>query len=277
MTTDAPFSDPALRLPRDRTSPWNFREYALEAVELGLFMISACCVVALLEYPGSPARQALPNAYGRRLLIGLCMGLTAVALIYSPWGKRSGAHMNPAVTLTFSLLGKIGARDAVMYVLAQFLGASLGVLLSRLLLGEVLADAAIRFVTTRPPEGGVAVAFCAEALISGLLMAVVLGTSNSRRLSAFTGVFCGGLVAAYITIEAPLSGMSMNPARTFGSAIVALEFGHIWLYFVAPPLGMWLAAAAYTRAHRAPLACPKLQHAASGHCIFCSRTLNQPS
>ena len=114
MTTDASLSEPAPGVSRARANPWHFREYALEAIELGLFMISACCVVALLEYPGSPARQALPNADGRRLLIGVGMGLTAVALIYSPWGKRSGAHMNPAVTLTFSILGKIGARDAIM-------------------------------------------------------------------------------------------------------------------------------------------------------------------
>jgi aquaporin Z len=276
MTTHAPASTAALLEPRARTSPWHFREYAMEAAELGVFMLSACFVVAALEHPGSPLRQALPSAGVRRLLIGIGMGLTAVALIYSPWGKRSGAHMNPSVTLTFLSLGKIGPRDALMYVLAQFLGASLGVLLARLLLGEVLADAAIRFVTTRPPEGGVVVAFWAEGLISGVLMSVVLGASNSRRFSSFTGVFCGTLVAAYITLEAPLSGMSMNPARTFGSAIVAYDFQHIWLYFVAPPLGMLLAAALYTRAHCAPLACPKLQHERGARCIFCSPLAPEP-
>src|SRR5262245_19508093 len=108
---------------------WHLTEYLLEALELGLFILSACIVVARLEHPGSALRHTLPSALLRRLLVGIAMGLTAVALIYSPWGKRSGAHMNPAVTLTFLQLGKITPRDAAMYVAAQFLGATLGVLL----------------------------------------------------------------------------------------------------------------------------------------------------
>ena len=89
-------------------------EYLLEAAGLGLFMISACLVTVLLEYPSSPVRQALPDPWVRRLLIGIAMGLTAISLIYSPLGKRSGAHLNPAVTLTFLRLGKIEPWDAVL-------------------------------------------------------------------------------------------------------------------------------------------------------------------
>ena len=74
-------------------------EYLIEAFCLGVFMVAAGLVTTLMEYPGSRLHAALANADARRALIGLAMGLTAVALIYSPWGKRSGAHMNPAVTL----------------------------------------------------------------------------------------------------------------------------------------------------------------------------------
>ena len=87
-------------------------EYLMEAVGLGLFMISACAFTVLLEHPASPVRQALSDPWLRRLLIGIAMGLTAVLLIYSPLGKRSGAHLNPAVTLTFWRLGKIETWDA---------------------------------------------------------------------------------------------------------------------------------------------------------------------
>src|SRR5438067_13554667 len=76
-------------------------EYLMEAAELGLFMISASVFTMLLEHPASPLRQAIPDPFLRRVLIGLAMGLTAISLIYSPWGKQSGAHFNPAVTLTF--------------------------------------------------------------------------------------------------------------------------------------------------------------------------------
>jgi aquaporin Z len=93
-------------------------EYLMEAAGLGIFMVSACGFGTLLEYPASPVRQAIPDPLARRALMGLAMGLTAIALVYSPWGKRSGAHLNPAVTWTFWRLGKVAPRDALAYPLA---------------------------------------------------------------------------------------------------------------------------------------------------------------
>jgi aquaporin Z len=87
-------------------------EYLLEAIELGIFMISAGVFTVLFEYPGSPIRQAIGDDFFRRMFIGLTMGLTAIGLIYSPLGQRSGAHMNPAVTLTFLRFAKVKPWDA---------------------------------------------------------------------------------------------------------------------------------------------------------------------
>ena len=103
-------------------------EYVIEAACLGLFMVSACAVTIFLQHPASILRQMVPSTFLRRLLAGVAMGLTAIALIYSPWGKQSGAHLNPSVTLTFLRLGKIEPWDAVFYVFAQFIGGTLGVL-----------------------------------------------------------------------------------------------------------------------------------------------------
>ncbi len=103
-------------------------EYLMEALGLMLFMISAGAFGTLLEYPQSPAYLALPDPFVRRMLMGLAMGLTAVALVYSPWGQQSGAHLNPATTLTFWRLGKVAGWDAVFYVLAHFVGGVFGVL-----------------------------------------------------------------------------------------------------------------------------------------------------
>src|SRR5499427_4542944 len=100
-------------------------EYLKEAACLGLFMVSACSFTVLLQHPASAIRQMLPSAFVRRFLTGVAMGLTAIALIYSPWGKQSGAHLNPSVTLTFFRLGKIAPWDAAFYFLAQFVGATL--------------------------------------------------------------------------------------------------------------------------------------------------------
>src|SRR6185295_17899074 len=104
-------------------------EALMEALGLGLFMVSAGAFGTLLEYPGSPLRQAIGDDFVRRLVMGVAMGLTAMGLVYSPWGRRSGAHMNPAVTLTFLRLGRVKKHDAFAYVLAQFAGGLTGVLL----------------------------------------------------------------------------------------------------------------------------------------------------
>jgi aquaporin Z len=101
-------------------------------------------------------------------------------------------------------------------------------------------------------------------------MLTVLMVSNTRRLARYTGLFAGLLVATYISIEAPLSGMSMNPARTLGSALFAGDWTALWIYFIAPPTGMLLAAELYLR-QRGPRAvfCAKLHHQNDRPCIFC--------
>ncbi len=101
-------------------------EYLCEALELCLFMISAGAFTILLEHPASPVCSAIPDPFLRRMLVGLAMGSTAIAIVFSPLGKRSGAHFNPAVTLTFWRLGKVKGIDAIFYIIAQFLGGIAG-------------------------------------------------------------------------------------------------------------------------------------------------------
>jgi aquaporin Z len=245
-------------------------EYLMEAAGLAVFMISACMVVALLEHPASPVRQSLPSPFLRRALIGIAMGLTAIAIVYSPWGKQSGAHLNPSLTLTFFRLGKVHGWDAFFYVLAQFVGGLSGVLVAAALLGVVIRDASVNYAVTVPGSDGTAAAFVAELLISFLLMTVVLKVSNTPRLARYTGLFAGTLVATYITLEAPLSGMSMNPARSLGSALPAHSWTALWVYFTAPPLGMLLAAELMLREKGvAGINCAKLHHQNNRRCIFC--------
>src|SRR4029450_4479989 len=106
-------------------------EYLCEAAELGLFMISAGLFTILLHHPESSVVGFIPSEFTRRMLTGIAMGSTAIALVFSPLGKRSGAHFNPAVTLTFWRLGKVKNLDAVFYVIAQFMGGIVGVLAVR--------------------------------------------------------------------------------------------------------------------------------------------------
>ncbi|HLK57715.1 MAG TPA: aquaporin [Chthonomonadaceae bacterium] len=115
------------------------------------------------------------------------------------------------------------------------------------------------YVTTQPGPAGVWAAFLGEIVITFLLMSVVLRVSNTPKLSRYTGLFAGTLVATYITLEGPISGMSMNPARTFASALAAWDWTALWVYFTAPLLGMLLAAQVYLW-QRGSVFCAKLHH-----------------
>ncbi|HLZ32958.1 MAG TPA: aquaporin [Nitrospira sp.] len=244
-------------------------EYLIEAAGLGLFMVSASVATTALEHPHSPLHAAVPDPLLRRILIGICMGLTAIGLIYSPWGKQSGAHLNPAVTLTFLRLGKIEGIDASFYMIAQSLGGLIGVLVSVTAIGMAIEHPAVNYVVTVPGETGISLAFVAELLMSFGLMLSVLLVSNHRTLAPFTGLIAGCLVATYISIEAPFSGMSMNPARTFASALPANLWTAFWVYLTAPPLGMLMAAELYVRTKSLKnVYCAKLHHQNAKRCIF---------
>jgi aquaporin Z len=196
------------------------------------------------------------------------MGLTAAAIIYSPLGARSGAHMNPSVSLAFVRLGKLPRGDAAFYLVAQFIGGIAGMLAAYALLGRFLEEPSVNFVQTRPGEAGVLVAALGELMISFVTFSALLRVAAHPQTMKLAGAAAGVLVMVNITFEAPLSGMSMNPARTLGPALLAGQFDALWIYFIVPPLGMLLAAEWFrSTTRRAP--CPRLNHTSRVPCIFC--------
>jgi aquaporin Z len=236
-------------------------EYLIEAWALGTFMIAAGAATTLIDPPGT---------FMHRAMIGVLMGLTAVLLIYSPWGRRSGAHLNPAVTLAFLSLRRVAPWDALFYAIAQCAGGLLGVLAAWLLLGDAFARPPVQFIATVPGPAGAGVAFVAELSISFLLMISILVLMGQPRLARYTGLVAGALVASYVTLEAPLSGMSINPARTLASALPSGIWDSIWVYATAPVLGMWLATRAYLGLGAVRMAgCAKLRHTLDQRCIHC--------
>ncbi len=244
-------------------------EYLMEAAQLGLFLIAAGIFTCVFEYPSSPIHQAIPNGDLRRFLIGMVMGLTSITLIYSPWGKQSGAHMNPAVTLTFYRLGKVKRQDAIFYILFQCLGGLLGIYLVALLLGQVFTKAPVNYIVTVPGKSGWIVALVGELVVAFVMMMTVLLSSNNQKLNRFTGLFAGCLVMLYVFFEAPLSGFGMNPARSLASAFHAQIWTAFWLYLIVPPVGMFLASGVYQYLFgKRAVKCAKLHHANHKRCIF---------
>lgn len=247
----------------------HWTEYAIESSLLGLFVLCACSVAVVFNHPQSSVRRAVTNARTRRAIVGLLMGLTAIAIIYSPWGQRSGAHLNPAVTLTYAVLGKVHAPDVAGYMAAHFIGAVAGVFVARRLWGSRIMHEAVQCAVTQPGWLGVRGAWLGEFVITAVLMTTVLYASNTPHLMAFTGLFAGALVATFILVEAPLSGSSMNPARTLGSALHARSFRGLWVYFTAPPLGMLCGAMTYSATRGINhVYCCKLAHPEGQPCIF---------
>src|SRR5262245_22218637 len=206
-------------------------EYLMEAGESGVSLFSVCTVATLLWHPASPIQRYFACDAVRRLFMGLAMGATIIAIVISPWGKQSGAHFNPAVTFTFYRLGKVTSWDAVFYCAAQLLGAVAGVALAVLLLQGAPADEAVRYAATVPGIYGETITFVAELAISFLLMIAILVASNHKVLAPYTRYFTAILITSYIALESPVSGMSTNPARTFGPAFCGSYWHGIWIYF----------------------------------------------
>lgn len=245
--------------------------YLFEASELAIFMLSACAFTVFLFNPAFHAARLFPASVVRRLLLGLTMGITAVLIIHSVMGKRSGAHFNPAITLTYFRLGKIGKWDAFLYVLFQFAGGIFGVAVAAVLFRGALAAPSVRYAVTVPMSGrhGILAAFLAELFMSAVLMAVVLCMTSRPPLAPYTGYAVGVLISLDVLIFATISGFSINPARTVASAVFASIWTAEWLYFVAPLFGMMTAAEIFVRLFGAErILCAHLRPDSVGRCPF---------
>jgi len=244
-------------------------EYLMEVGLLGLYMFFACAFATFFQHPASPVRHVISSSLARRALYGVAMGSTLIGIVTTPWGKQSGGHFNPAITFTFYRLGIVELWDALFYAAAQFSGATCGVAIATEVLRGALGNRAVRYAVTVPGVYGNAGAFIGEWTISFVLMITILFVTNGKKLARYTPYVVGALYAIYIAFETPLSGMSMNPARTFGSAWRAGSWHTIWIYFIAPTLGMCCAAEVFVRVRggAAPY-CAKLHHANNKRCIF---------
>lgn len=159
---------------------------------------------------------------------------------------------------------------AVAYAIAQFAGGTSGMLLASATLSAWLGHPEVNYVVTVPGTWGAGVAWLAEFSMTSLLMSTVLVVSNAPSFARFTGLAASACVFLFITFESPLSGMSLNPARSFASALIAPNWTAFWVYVTAPPAGMLAAAAAFSFLRGRPvISCAKIHHQNPYRCIFC--------
>jgi aquaporin NIP len=206
------------------------RRTVAEAIGTCAIVFLGCGALMVMErFPGSvPAGS-----------ISIIFGLTVAAMIYT-FGHISGAHFNPAVTLAFAIGRHFPARDVLAYWFAQFSGAAIGSSLLSLLLpdGSHYGETQIHLP--------IAQAFAWEMIITFFLMIVVMAVAtDTRAVGTMAGAAIGIAVMVLAFVAGPLTGASMNPARSFGPAIFAGRLADMWLYLTAPILGAALAALSY--------------------------------
>ena len=241
----------------------------MEAVELAVLMISICVTGALVYSRASPLRRFSLSMSESALLMGVIVAITTFLIIRSPYGRRTGAHLNPAITVAYLWLGRIHRWDALNYLVAQFAGALAGVLLAYEMLGSRLSAPPVQYVVTLPGMYGRGVAFVAEFLLAALVMVVVLFATNHRRLAQFSPYLVALITVFGYVLGASISGFSVNPARSFSSALFARIWEGVWIYFAAPCLGMLTAAVIYVRSMGpTKVYCAKVFHDLETPCPF---------
>jgi aquaporin Z len=247
----------------------HWREYAMEAAEIAVLMFCICAAGALFYGRESPVANMGWSAVTRSVFMGAMVAGATFLIIQSPFGRRSGAHFNPALTLAYFSVKRIHHWDALSYIVVQFIGGIIGVSIAGHLFGVNLSDFPVWYVVTLPGRHGRLIAFFAELLTSFLLMEIVLIASNHRRLARLSPFFVASVTIFYYIFSTSISGYSVNPARSFSSALFAHMWQGIWIYFIAPSLGMVTGAISYERVVGSKrIYCAKIFHDLHTTCPF---------
>ena len=212
------------------TPPTIFARFSAEAIGTFALVFSACGVVM-----ADSLSEGLIGPIG----VALVPGLVVMGMVYAI-GNISGAHMNPAVTLGFTLTNRLSWKDAPVYLVAQLIGSVAAASALRVSLGTAGE------LGKHIPSVGAIQSLGLEIVITFLLMFVIMSvTTQENDLSTVSGIAIGGMVALGILLGGPISGGSMNPIRSFGPALVLFDWTHHWIYWAGPLLGSAIGAFSY--------------------------------
>ncbi len=245
--------------PRDVHAGWHPAEWTAELAGTALLVLGGLSAIALDFGSGSTVARLLPSASARLLVTGVRFAGTGSLVAVSPLGRRSGAHLNPAVSLAFWRLDHLHPGDLAGYVAAQLVGALAGAGLASGLWGHRLASAGSG-VTQPGAHIGPAETAVLEAMMTALLVLLILAMVSSDRTARWTPLAVWVLIATLVWQLAPRTGTSLNPARSLGPALAAGRFHDLPLYLVAPLVGSLLATTLWLVVIRRPLATAKIFH-----------------
>lgn len=206
------------------------RKYVAEFI--GTFAVVFCCTGAIII---NEVTKGAVSHVG----VSITCGLIVMAMIYSI-GNISGAHMNPAVTIAFSTAGIFSVREVFPYILAQLCGAFVASILLKFLFPENL------FLGSTIPAGSDVQSLILEYILTFFLMFVIMNVAHgSKETGMFAGLAIGSVVLLEAMFAGPISGASMNPARSLAPAIVSGNITHVWIYILAPISGALSAIPLY--------------------------------
>jgi len=214
----------------------HFPEYVAEFLGTAALVFFGLSAVVFDFGVGLPMSQWVPDESLRLLITGLCFAGTGSLIAVSPLGRLSGGHINPSVSLAFWLHGTMRFREFVGYVIAQMLGGIAGAATLAGLWTHY--SGSVKNGMTLPGASfSVGTAFGWEVALTGTMVFLILFFVSSRRLMRWTPLMNWIVIATMVWQEAPVSGTSLNPARSFGPALMSGIWQDQWIYAVAPPLG----------------------------------------
>jgi aquaporin Z len=223
-----------------RPLPW--RLFCSELVGTALLLLVGLSLVILMFGTGTPVARLIPSEVLRRMITGFLFGTTGACIALSPIGKESGAHINPAVTLAFRLMGKLDLQTTLGYIAAQLTGAVVGSL--PLLIWGAMGKSVDFGATSPGPGTPLSAALLGEAITTFTMIALLTVFLAFRKIRPFTPAIFPFLYAVMVPLEAPLSGTSTNPARSFGPAVISGQWQGWCIYWIGPLVGMLLAVLA---------------------------------
>ncbi len=212
------------------------KAFLSEFVGTALLVLVGLSAVIFINGKGSPILNLIPNDGTRRAITGFLFGTTGCLITLSPVGKISGAHINPMVSIAFWLRKNMQFKNMVGFVIAQMAGAAIGCL-PLLFWGE--QGKSLQYGATVPPQ--IDTAFIGEIWTTFVLIAVILFFTSNDKIKNFTPFTMPIIYCIMVFVEAPVSGTSTNPARSFGPAIISTVWNGYWLYWIAPIIGMLIA------------------------------------